>query len=259
MANELMGMFTTPEEIAQAQRAQEEANLYKAFNSGNAFLQGQALGGQIAGGLGGMLGGYSPAEAKASELQAMMQSGAYDLNTSDGLANFAKDLNGLGYTKEALAILGKRNEVLDRETATADRERKLKQGQREERRETVMVPKLDSKGRPVILPNGQPVMEPKTAYYTVEWNDKLGKWERMDGKGSTSSSGADEELDLPEAWKEQMRKGKQPSKPSTATSYPVDIPNMSQQAQPATLSDQIPKDVRDQMYEMQKRNITPWG
>lgn len=224
MADNIAGLFTDPNSFRNARiddLMKQRAAIGQMGGSmsgllGQVAAGGGATGSMMAEGLGGLFGLSTPEEKKAAELQAMAESGAYDLSTSAGLANFAKDLNGLGYTKEAVMVLEKRNSILDRETAMADRERKLAQGTRRESKETIMVNKLDSKGRPVMLPNGQPVMEPKTAYFTEEWNDTTKKWERV---GDTPKESKGEYM---AGWDKILGGGN--TSPTTSTPAAQDIP-----------------------------------
>ena len=117
MANDFMGMFTTPQEIRQKQLDAERAAYDKAMLSGDAFMQGQAMGRRIGGSVGGMMGITSTEEVRAAQLQDM--AGNFDLDTSAGLTAFAKQLNDMGMTKEAIQVLGKRDSVIDRERRTA--------------------------------------------------------------------------------------------------------------------------------------------
>lgn len=196
MPIDISGMFTTPNEIKAArinQLMQEQSRNAASGGSINDLLGQVAAMGNVTGGAlleagRGMLDITTPAEAKAAELQAMAESGAYDLNTSEGLANFAKDLNGLGYTKEALAIMGKRNEVLDSEIAAEDRAIKKDQGV-PPRVEERTVPVIRTyKGKPVLDENDQPIYDLEKVKIYKDWNPETRKWEER-GKSATSEDG----------------------------------------------------------------------
>jgi hypothetical protein len=168
---------------------------------GQVAAGGGATGAMMAEGLGGMFGLSTKEEQKAAELQAMAEN--MDLNTSTGLAEFAKALNGLGYTKEAIQILEKRDSVLDRERrmTAEDKKSALDKAMREGKiREGVPRPtmrvRLDSKGNPVMGPNGQPMMERVLEKTYERWDEAQMKWVSTDAPAeSTSSSGFGVEWD----------------------------------------------------------------
>lgn len=199
MADNIAGLFTNPNSYRDArldELMKQRAAIGQMGGSMSGLLGQVAAGGGATGlmmaeGLAGMLGMSTPEEAKAAELQAMAESGAYDLGTSEGLANFAKDLNGLGYTKEALMIMDKRNSILDRELASEDRATKIAQGPAPRVEEkTVWIPRTTSKGKPVLDDNGDPVFEPKTVKTYYDWNNTTKKWEKR-GDAATASEGGD--------------------------------------------------------------------
>ena len=111
MANDFMGMFTTPQEVRQKQLEAERAAYDKAMLSGDAFMQGQAMGRRIGGSVGGMMGITSAEEAKAQNIKNLfdetvaMSDGEFNLDTPENLTYFAKKLNDLGYSKEAMQML----------------------------------------------------------------------------------------------------------------------------------------------------------
>lgn len=185
MAINYEGLFVDPAEL-RAKRWQdiqnERSQIAQMGGSMNQLLGQVAAGGANTGramaeAAGGMFGLKTPEEKKASELNAMAAN--FDTSTAQGLAQFAKALNDAGMTREAVAVMAQRQKVVEQERATTtydqtqeDRKRLIAQGKLRERRETVMVEKLDSKGKPTG------VMEPKTVYYTEVWNEQKQKWER---------------------------------------------------------------------------------
>ena len=120
MANTIAGMFSTPEairdqriaEIAAAQRqaAMPQGGRISDLNAvvaGGGYLTGQMMGEQ----LGGMLGMRTREEAKAQSIKNLfdetvaMSDGEFNLDTPENLTYFAKKLNDLGYSKEAMQML----------------------------------------------------------------------------------------------------------------------------------------------------------
>lgn len=227
MATGFEGLFSDPNEIRSARI---DALAKQQAQNKNLSLLNQVAAGrgaQIAEGLSGMFGLKTAEEAKATKLQQMASN--FDTKTPEGLAAFAKALNDAGMTKEAVVVLKQREAVVDRTRRMAaedlaakntaeDRARKLAQGTRREGRESVMVPKLDSKGRPVMLPNGQMAMEPKTVYYAEEWNDSTKKWERVNDKpNSPTGKGFNKE------WAPYFKQGSTESTSATPAGLPIDV------------------------------------
>jgi len=191
MANDFMGMFTTPQEVRQKQLEAERAAYDKAMLSGDAFMQGQAMGRRIGGSVGGMMGMTSAEEVRAAQLQDM--AGNFDLDTSAGLTAFAKQLNDMGMTKEAIQVLGKRDSVIDRERRTAeeDTEKAMREGKiREGIPKYEMRVRTDSKGNPLVGPNGKPLMERVKVPTYERWSEKEQRWvPTTSPSGSTNDSG----------------------------------------------------------------------
>lgn len=126
MANNIYGLFSSPEEIQQARMAKIESNLQQ--NAPRGWNTGAAFGQAAREGANRLFGITSPEEKKAAEIQAMAQSGSYDITTPAGINAFAKDLNGLGYTKEALALLEKAKTMQGSSTYGTEKEIKDSQG-----------------------------------------------------------------------------------------------------------------------------------
>ncbi len=193
MAINYEGLFVDPAEL-RSQRwgdiQKERAQIAQMGGSMNQLLGQVAAGGANTGramaeAAGGMFGLKTPEEARAAKLNQMASN--FDTSTSEGLAQFAKALNDAGMTKEAVVVMAQRQKVIEQERGATeydqrqeDRQRLIAQGKLRERRETVMVEKLDSKGKPTGI------MEPKTVYYTEVWNEEKQKWER-EGKPATSA------------------------------------------------------------------------
>lgn len=167
MADGLMGLFSTPEDVLKAQRAVEQQQFNDAFTSGDAFLRGQALGGRIGQGIGGMLGAQNPEVAKAETIQNLLKGGSGDMRDPENLTNLAEAFNAMGLQAEALKLLTARDERI-REIMEAPDEK--------EERSTVMVPKI-YKGEIVKDDEGNPVVEPKTIYRKRKFNKDTMKWE----------------------------------------------------------------------------------
>lgn len=199
MADNFAGMFRDPRSYRD-ERLQDLMQQRQAIsNMGGSMSQllgqvaagGGATGAMMAEGLGGMFGMKTREEAQAQQLQDMASK--IDMNEPEDLNQFAMALNSLGMTKEAVQVLEKRQSVLDqkardedRKLRQEDRDRLIAKGDLRERKETVMVPLLDSKGRPVLHPTtGEVVMQPKTSYYTEVWNEEKQVWER---EGTAASS-----------------------------------------------------------------------
>ena len=196
MADNIAGLFTNPNSYRDArldELMKQRAAIGQMGGSmsgllGQVAAGGGATGAMMAEGLGGLFGLSAPEEKKAAELQAMAESGAYDLGTSEGLANFAKDLNGLGYTKEALMVMDKRSSILDREIAAEDRATKNAQGV-PPRVEERTVPVIRTyKGKPVLDENDQPIYDLEKVKIYKDWNPETRKWEER-GKPSASEDG----------------------------------------------------------------------
>lgn len=203
MAIDYAGLFADPNEIRNKRIQDMMAERQGIAQMGGSMSQllgqvaagGAATGRALAEQTAGMFGLKDPAEQKAGQLQQMSQN--FDTTTSTGLTAFAKALNDAGMTREAVLVLQQRDKVLaseretekygfykeDRERSEQDRQRLIAQGKLRERRETVMVEKLDSKGKPTGI------MEPKTVYYTEVWDEKNQRWVRESGSGAGGQAG----------------------------------------------------------------------
>jgi hypothetical protein len=198
MANDFMGMFTTPQEIRQKQLDAERAAYDKAMLSGDAFMQGQAMGRRIGGSVGGMMGMTSTEEAKAQNIKNLfdetvaMRDGEFNLDTSDNLAYFAKKLNDLGYTAEAVKVLEKRDSVLDRERRIAAEEETKAQGVKPRVEERTVPVIRTYKGKPVLDENDKPIYDLEKVKVYFDWNATTKKWEeRGSNQGTGTGTGAE--------------------------------------------------------------------
>ncbi len=103
MTDIVKGLFgVSPEELAQ-QRAEQLNTQASAFaqmspeaRASSALYRG---GNQLAGAVGGMLGGQDPQMKKSADLQGILQSGDY--NTFEGATAMAKQAAAMGYGNEA--------------------------------------------------------------------------------------------------------------------------------------------------------------
>lgn len=110
MADGIMGMFTTPQEIRQKQMEAERAAYDKAMMSGDAFMQGQAMGRRIGGSVGGMLGVTSPEVARAEELAKLRPEFSQMIDPNE-MMTYAKNLAEAGFTEEAIVTVQKATEL----------------------------------------------------------------------------------------------------------------------------------------------------
>ena len=191
MAGIIEGLFTDPNSfrnerldnlMAQQARQSQMGGSYNQL-LGQVAAQGNIMGQMGAEAAAGMFGMSTPEEAKAAELQAMSQS--YDLQSPEGVAEFAKSLNGLGYTKEAITMMDRfrtlkqdKDREEDRKRAEEDRQERIAKSEIRPRRGVIMVPDTDSKGRPKLDINGEPIMVPKNIIYDEEWDPKTRDWYR---------------------------------------------------------------------------------
>jgi hypothetical protein len=216
---DITGMFQDPNAIRQA-RIDDILKQYQATSQmggsmnqllGQVAAAGSNVGSLMAEGAAGMFGMSTPEEAKAAELQAMMQS--IDPNSPDQLAEMAKIMNGLGYTKEAIAVMDKRQSVLNQQAADEDRATKIAQGPAPRIEEkTVWIPRTTSKGKPVLDDNGDPVFEPKTIKTYYDWNNTTKKWEKR-GDAATASEGGDMKIHDEASFNEYLMKRYQGGQP----------------------------------------------
>jgi len=178
---ERIGLFSSPEEVrdlrlAQIRKLQQES-APKGFNFGVSLGQGMRESAN------NMLGITNPMEAKAAELQAMMQSVAPD--DIEGLANIARMMNELGYTKEAIAVMQQRDAVVKAELERKKEEESL--GRRNVmKRVTKMVSNpADPFGPPVPV---------ETSIQVTQVKDANGNWVDLEATPQTKATG----MPLPE-------------------------------------------------------------
>lgn len=103
MTDIVKGLFgVSPEELAQ-QRAEQLNTQATAFAQMSPEARASASlyrgGSQLAGAVGGMLGGQDPQMKKSADLQGILQSGDY--NTFEGATAMAKQAAAMGYGNEA--------------------------------------------------------------------------------------------------------------------------------------------------------------
>ena len=119
MAIDFAGMFTDPNSFRDQRLQdlmQQRAGISQMGGSMNQLLGqvaagGGATGAQLAEGLGGMFGLKTREEAQAQKVQDM--AGMIDMNDPEDLNQFAKALNSMGMTKEAVMVLDKRQRVIE--------------------------------------------------------------------------------------------------------------------------------------------------
>jgi hypothetical protein len=173
-----IGLFASPEEVRNARideiRQRQMESAPKGFNFGMSLGQGMRESAN------NILGITNPMEAKAAELQAMMQS--IDPNSPDDLANIAKMMNELGYTKEAIALLERRNAVVNQQNKEQEATTKKAQGDTRTVQKVVMRPMQIGSGK-----DAKVVQVPTQVSITQEW--KNGAW--VDIVPDTASTAAD--------------------------------------------------------------------
>lgn len=196
MAIDFAGMFADPTSFRDERLKdlmQQRAGISQMGGSMNQLLGqvaagGGATGAQLAEGIGGMFGLQTREEAQAQKVQDMAK--MIDMNQPEDLNQFAMALNDMGMTKEAVMVLEKRQAVLDKMNADADRSERIAKGDIRQRTATidVNVPRFDSKGQLVgYFP------EKQTVRWDQTWNPKTQKWEPENPpsqQGSSSSNGA---------------------------------------------------------------------
>lgn len=164
---ERIGLFSTPEEVrdlrlAQIRKLQQES-APKGFNFGVSLGQGMRESAN------NILGITNPMEAKAAELQAMMQS--VDPADPDALANIAKMMNELGYTKEAIAILERRNAVLSNQREQEKYKTEKAQGKTRNMYVDTVVPARFDKESNLLS-----AARTESRIITQTWDDKRQEW-----------------------------------------------------------------------------------
>jgi len=146
MANTIAGMFADPNSFRDERlndlmkQRQAISNMGGSMNQllGQVAAGGGATGAMMAEGLGGMFGLKTAEEAKAHDIKNLfdetvaMSDGEFNLDTPENLNYFAKKLNDLGYTKEAMQMLEaaqKRREEGLQERLTKARVKVAEEGQ----------------------------------------------------------------------------------------------------------------------------------
>jgi hypothetical protein len=181
MATNIAGLFSNPNDI-RAERLNELAQQRQAISNmggsmsdllGQVAAGGGATGAMMAEGLGGMFGLKTREEQKAAQLNDMASN--FDLNTSTGLASFAKQLNDMGMTKEAIMVMDKYQSVLGAERAEQDRQERIAKGDTRTMTKPVMLqePVWNTKKTEVV--GYKPVV--KNVSWTQTWNPKTKTWE----------------------------------------------------------------------------------
>ena len=177
MASIFDGMFDSPEDIknkrmqdimdAQTRLSQSGGSMSQLLGqvAGQGLLTGRKLG-EIGGSMAGL---SSRSENKAAELQAMMQS--IDPNNPNDLANMAKMMNELGYTKEAIAILERRNQVVNQQNKEQEAATKQAQGKtRNMYVDTVVPARFDKEG------NLLSASRTESRIITQSWDNERQEW-----------------------------------------------------------------------------------
>ena len=215
MAGIIEGLFTDPnsfrnerlDNLMNLQARQSQMGGSYSDLLGQIAAQGNIMGQMGAEAAAGMFGMSTPEEAKAAELQAMSQN--YDLQSPEGVAEFAKSLNGLGYTKEAITMMDRfrtlkqdKDRELDRQRAEEDRQREIDQGKFQTVYEERPVVMTDSKGNPIIGPNNLPMMTTETVRVTYKYDDDLRDYVKVEG-----SEGAQGGSDYLAPWEKLLKGG----------------------------------------------------
>jgi hypothetical protein len=192
MANTIAGMFADPNSFRDERindlmkQRQAISNMGGSMSDllGQVAAGGGATGAMMAEGLGGMFGLKTREEQKAAQLNDMASN--FDLNTSTGLASFAKQLNDMGMTKEAIMVMDKYQSVLGAERAEADRQERIAKGDTRTMTKPVMLqePVWDTKKTKVV--GYKPVV--KNVSWTQTWNPKTKTWEPAEPPTGNSTS-----------------------------------------------------------------------
>lgn len=104
MATDISGLFSSPEEVKAARLKGITDNLTAAAPKGFDF--GYQLGSLAGEGLMGITGTVPKAERRAADIKSVMGGADVEaLTDPQQLLRLAKELNGKGYTKEALALM----------------------------------------------------------------------------------------------------------------------------------------------------------
>lgn len=191
MAIDFNGLFTSPDEIRN-KRLQELTNrgsdISKMGGSMNQLLGQVAARGALTGdvlseGIGNIAGTQTREEAKAAQVQNMM--GGVDPSDYAGLVDLAKQLNGMGMTKEAIALVEIAKQRRTEAQAQEDRDKKAKQGDTREVRKVIMRKMSIGSGD-----NAQVVEVPTQVVVTQQWDDKKQQWVDMTGLPAASGDGS---------------------------------------------------------------------
>lgn len=194
MAIDFAGMFADPNSFRDQRLQdlmQQRAGISQMGGSMNQLLGqvaagGGATGAQLAEGIGGMFGLQTREEAQAKQLQDM----ASQVSMEDpvALGAFAKRLNDMGMTKQAVQVMEKRQSVIDQLNADEDRKRKNALPERRTYNQIIYKPMQTGSGK-----NAKIVQVPMEVTVTEEgiYNPQTGKWDwRVIGQSPVNGSGA---------------------------------------------------------------------
>jgi hypothetical protein len=187
---ERIGLFSTPEEVRNTRleeiRRLQQDNAPKGFNFGVSLGQGMRESAN------NILGITDPMEAKAAELQAMMQS--VDPNDPTSLMQMAKMMNELGYTKEAIELLKLADQRQKSVSEAQAAETKKAQGTTREVSKIVYRKMSIGSGD-----NAQIVQVPVQVRVTQRWNNEKNQWEDLVPAAAEATVG-DKGYKLKDGW-----------------------------------------------------------
>lgn len=245
--NMYAGLFTSPEQIRQKRLDDLAKQQMMVSGSGGSWDQllgqvaasGNLMANQLTEGVAGMFGMQTKEEAKAQAVQDLAKSINWD-NPED-LTSFAKQLNDMGMTEQAVKVLDiRRKNMADAEAA----------GKRNVYKKVIkyMADPSDPLGRPIPY---------ETSIQVTQVKDDKGNWVDLDDQGKPVNT-----PDKPASSAEEERKKKwadmSKTKTSTAKPTPSNTPSGYEgRGSVSTPSDVIPADIQDQLYK--NRNLTPWG
>lgn len=216
-----IGLFASPEEVRNARideiRQRQMESAPKGFNFGMSLGQGMRESAN------NILGITNPMEAKAAELQAMMQS--IDPNSPDDLANIAKMMNELGYTKEAIALLERRNAVVNQQNKEQEAATKQAQGKTRNMYVDRVVPaRYDKKGTLLSAARTE------SRIITQSWDNERQEWlPRLPANARPAGEAGQPPYVIKDGWGEFLKDGEK-TEPAPTEATPAK-PTQSQQDQ----------------------------
>lgn len=246
------GLFTSPDQIRQKRLDDLRKQQMMVSGSGGSWDQllgqvaasGNLMANQLTEGVAGMFGMQTKEEAKAQAVQDLAKSINWD-NPED-LTSFAKQLNDMGMTEQAVKVLDiRRKNMADAEAA----------GKRNVYKKVIkyMQDPSDPYGRPIPY---------ETSIQVTQVKDDKGNWVDLDEQGKPVTPNTPEadpnsaEAARRKKW-EEMSKGKGAGTSATKPT-PSNAPTGYEgRGAVSTPLDAVPADIQDQLYK--NRNLTPWG